>query len=352
MKRLLLHLCFWIAYLSQDTLLAVLWGALKSGKDSSSHDIWLSFLLCVSLVPPKIIFTYFVLYVLMDRILKQNKHLLVNIFFLVCAIIPVLLSVRAIEFYFVYPVIFDFTPTGSYFNAFSFLFALIDLGYISGIAMAIKQVRLQMAYREREKNLIKEKLETELKFLRSQTNPHFLFNTLNNIYGLARRKSDDTAEAVMKLSKLLRFMLYESRNPLIKIEDEIKMLDNFINLEKIRYTKKLTVDFKREIDNEQEQVAPLLLLPFVENAFKHGASENRFDSRVDIDLKLNQGILVFCIENTKEECDENAIKGNIGLTNVRRQLELMYKEYDLKVDNQKNIFKVFLKINLRSYEKI
>jgi len=352
MKRFLLHMSFWIAYLTQDTLLAVLWGGLKSSQESTAHDVWLAFLFCISLVPPKILFTYFMLYVVMDRILKLNRQILINILLVVSAVIVVVLAVRTIEYYFAYPVVFNIYPKNSYFSAFGFLFAIIDLGYISGIAIVIRQVRLQIAANEREKNLVKEKLETELKFLRSQTNPHFLFNTLNNIYGLARRKSDDTAEAVMKLSNLLRFMLYESRNPLIKIEDEIKMLDNFINLEKIRYTKKLTVEFKREIDNEQEQVSPLLLLPFVENAFKHGASENRFESKIEIDLQLNNGLLLFRVENSKEECNENAIKGNIGLSNVRRQLELMYKDYDLNVDSEKKIFKVFLKINLRSYEKI
>jgi len=352
MKRFLLHLSFWIAYLTQDTLLAVLWSGLKSNQETTAHDIWMSFLLCVSLVPPKIVFTYLMLYVVMDRILKQGRVMLKNVLWVAGAVLLAITTVRAIEFYFVYRVLFEMPAKGSYFNAFSFLFAFIDLGYISGIAITIKQVRLQIASKEREKNLVKEKLETELKFLRSQTNPHFLFNTLNNIYGLARRKSDDTAEVVMKLSNLLRFMLYEAKNPLIKIEDEIKMLDNFINLEKIRYTKKLTVDFNREIENEQEPIAPLLLLPFVENAFKHGASENRFDSKIDIDLKLNNGILIFCVENSKEECNENAVKGHIGLTNVRRQLELMYKDYDLQVDNKKDLFKIYLKINLKSYEKI
>src|SRR5882724_1879842 len=291
MKRVLLHVFFWIAYLSQDTLLAFLWSGTNSNNESTAQLVWQSFQLCAALVPPKIAFTYFMIYVIMDRILKQNKVLVINVLCTIGAIIIVLFSVRAIELYFVYPVLFKVIPKRAFFNPFGFLFAFIDLGYVSGIAIVIKQVRLQIVGKEREKNLVKEKLETELKFLRSQTNPHFLFNTLNNIYGLARRKSDDTAEAVMKLSKLLRFMLYESRNPLIKIEDEIKMLDNFINLEKIRYTKKLTVDFKREIDNEQEQVSPLLLLPFVENAFKHGASENRFESKIDIDLNLNNGVL-------------------------------------------------------------
>ena len=115
---------------------------------------------------------------------------------------------------------------------------------------------------------MRKKLETELQFLKSQTNPHFLFNTLNNIYALARKKSDSTADAVMKLSKLLRFMLYESQKKFISITDEIQVLDDFIELEKIRYGEKLQLIFNKSIDNESHPIAPLILLPFVENAFK------------------------------------------------------------------------------------
>ena len=116
----------------------------------------------------------------------------------------------------------------------------MDIGFASGTAIIIKQVRLQLHEKEKEKNLIRQKLETELKFLRNQTHPHFLFNTLNNIYALARKKSDETPEVVMKLSKLLRFMLYESSKASIKIGDEIKILDDYIELERIRHDGRLT----------------------------------------------------------------------------------------------------------------
>jgi two-component system, LytTR family, sensor kinase len=206
--------------------------------------------------------------------------------------------------------------------------------------------------KENEKNLVKEKLETELKFLRNQTNPHFLFNTLNNIYALSLKKSDDTPEVVLKLSKLLNFMLYESRKASISIGDELKILDDYIELERIRYNGRLEISFIREIDNESEQMAPLLLLSFVENAFKHGASESRFESYIHIDMKLQAGILNFSIENNKENCEKQQSTGNIGLANVRRQLELMYTDYDLKVDDETNRFNVGLMINLNSHAKV
>lgn len=352
MNRTFLHICFWIAYLVQDTMLAFLWDGSRLHALPVAERMIMAFQLCAALLPPKILFTYSLLYVFLDRILKRDKRGL-YIFLLLVSVTVTLLSVRAIEAFFIYPVIYHLaSDTRPYFHPFSFLFSFIDLGYISVFAVAIHLIRLQFADKEREKALVKEKLETELKYLRNQTNPHFLFNTLNNIYGLARKKSDDTAEVVMKLSKLLRFMLYESSKPLIKIGDEIKMLEDFINLEKIRYTQKLEVSFNKRIDNEAEQIAPLLLLPFVENAFKHGASENRFESFIRIALEMEAGVLHFHIENSKEDNNGNNVKDNIGLANVRRQLELMYKQYDLQVSNESSVFKVFLTVNLKSHAHV
>lgn len=352
MNRVLWHICFWVAYLIQDTMLAFLWEGSRLHALPVAERMIMAFQLCIALLPPKILFTYLLLYVFLDKILKPGKKSL-YVSILVITVAATLLTIRAIEVFFIYPFIYHLASnTRPYFHPFSFLFSFIDLGYVSVFAVAIHQIRLQFADKEREKVLLKEKLETELKYLRNQTNPHFLFNTLNNIYGLARRKSDDTAEVVMKLSTLLRFMLYESGKPSIKIGDEVKMLDDFINLEKIRYTQKLEVSFTKKIDNEAEQIAPLLLLPFVENAFKHGASENRFESFVHIVLQLEEGVLHFHIENAKEENNGREMKGNIGLTNVRRQLELMYQQYDLQVVNEASVFKIFLTINLRSHASI
>jgi LytS/YehU family sensor histidine kinase len=227
----------------------------------------------------------------------------------------------------------------------------MDIGFVSGVAIILKLLQIQLAAREREKNLIKEKLEAELKFLRHQTNPHFLFNTLNNIYALARKRSEHTAEVVMRLSKLLRFILYGSKSNLITIADELKVLDDYIELEKMRYDR-LTIHFDREIDESTQQIAPLLLLPFVENAFKHGASESRFDSFIRMQVQLQKGVLIFNIENTKETNTTEEIRDNIGLRNVRRQLELMYKEYDLQLKNEPTIFSVRLFINLTSYAQV
>lgn len=244
------------------------------------------------------------------------------------------------------------SPHNLIFNLQRIISAFLDLLFVVGFAVSLKQYRLAQKSAETAKNLSKEKLEAELKFLRTQTNPHFLFNTLNNIYALARKKSDDTADVVMKLSKLLRFMLYESRSNHITIVQELRVLSDYIELEKIRYNDRLSVRFIQSIDNEQQPIAPLILLPFVENAFKHGASEARFNSFITIDVKLVNGLLKFSIENSKDDDGQLDIHENIGLSNVRRQLQLMYPDHQLVINNDKEVFRVLLTINLPNYATV
>ncbi|MGZ3950814.1 MAG: sensor histidine kinase [Flavisolibacter sp.] len=267
-------------------------------------------------------------------------------------LILTLLLYRALLVFFIDPVIYGWRDeSASFFYALGFPVALMDIGFVSGAAIALKQIRQQLTRARLEQSLIKEKLETELKYLRSQTNPHFLFNTLNNIYALARKKSDDTPDAIMKLSKLLRFMLYDAAKPFIAIGDETKLLEDYVDLEKMRYNNKLTITFHKEIDNEQESISPLLLLPFVENAFKHGASESRFASFIHVELQLKESILKFSVKNTKENTTEECKDSAIGLNNVKRQLQLLYTEYEIQVVNEASVFIVLLTINLKSYAK-
>lgn len=246
----------------------------------------------------------------------------------------------------------NYIPQAPIFDPRRMLVVMLYTGFASGLMIAVKSVRNQLAAKEREKNLIKEKLETELKFLRNQVNPHFLFNTLNNIYGLTRKKSDKAPEVVMKLSELLSFMLYESSKEFVTIAEEIKVLEDYIELERIRYNQRLSIQFDKEIDNQSQSISPLLLLPLVENAFKHGVSETRFDSFVRIKMTLKDANLWFSIENSIENDKTKNPNSHIGLSNIRRQLELMYKEHSIDVVAEIDIFKAVITINLNSYGKI
>ena len=231
-----------------------------------------------------------------------------------------------------------------------FISAFPDLLFVVVMVVALKQYSLQQASLEKARLLEKEKLETELKFLRAQINPHFLFNTLNNIYALARKKSDSTPDVVLKLSKLLRFMLYESGNRFISIADELKVLEDYIELEKIRFNQRLKLTIVKSIDDETQKIAPLILLPFVDNAFKHGVSETRFDSFINIRIQLEQGRLQLMVENSKENTEGTDNGGQIGLRNVQRQLELMYPDHQLVILDEPAIFRITLTINLHQYD--
>lgn len=195
-----------------------------------------------------------------------------------------------------------------------------------------------------------EKQEAELSYLRSQTNPHFLFNTLNNIYSLTRDKSDLAPESILRLSKILRFMLYETGGAFISIEQELKIIDDYIALEKLRYDESLRINFNYDVEDMKQAIPPLLLIPLVENAFKHGVSETRNLPFVDIHLSVRNRHLKFVVKNSVEEVQaEKDVKENIGLSNLRRQLELLYTDHSLIIKHDKNFFTAVLTINLASH---
>lgn len=356
MNRSVLHISFWVAYVLQDAFLQFVWVAASLPHISDSGQFVMALEAAAVLLLPKIFFSYYFLYRCVPKMVKEKPRLNFIIAETIVIFIAALILYRALFGFFVYPVIYAGLLKGfSFFSVRAILIGIMDIGFVSGTAIAIKLLRIQLKNKEREKNLVKEKLETELKFLRNQINPHFLFNTLNNIYALSRRKSDETPVVVMKLSKLLRFMLYEAGNECIAITDEIKIIEHYLELQKIRYSERLSLSFEKEIDDSSIPIVPLLLLPFVENAFKHGVSETRFDSFVDIRLKTKEGHLDFYIANSKEtDGDDEPVtfSESIGLSNIKRQLELTYKDYNLQIDNLKDQFKVQLKVNLHSYAKI
>lgn len=195
-----------------------------------------------------------------------------------------------------------------------------------------------------------EKQEAELNYLKSQTNPHFLFNTLNNIYSLSRDKSDLAPEAILRLSKILRFMLYETSGAFITIEKEFKIINDYVELEKLRYDDTLKVKCEYNIEDCKILIPPLLLIPLVENAFKHGVSETRENPFVNIFLEIKNRALTFIVINSIEGSEgDEVIKENIGLSNLRRQLELLYTIYNLSYKKENSFFTATLKINLDSH---
>ncbi|MCX6242437.1 MAG: histidine kinase [Bacteroidetes bacterium] len=221
---------------------------------------------------------------------------------------------------------------------------------LTGIAIGIS-IRLAKEWARNEKErreLQGEKLLSELAFLKSQVNPHFLFNTLNNICSLARKKSDDTESAIIKLSQIMRYMITDSRQDKVGLEEEVEYLNNFIELQKIRLADKVDIRFTIEGDLPVIQLEPLLLIPFVENAFKHGISYND-KSRISIELVTKPGELSFMVENSKPSMKDTPKleEPGIGLKNVRRRLELLYPgRHQLDIRDTESVYQIMLKIKI------
>lgn len=237
-----------------------------------------------------------------------------------------------------------------------------ELSFLKGVAVhsqfsfayfiffaIVRNIYNNIRLREKNSQLKIEKKEAELNYLKAQTNPHFLFNTLNNIYSLAREKNDLAPESILRLSKILRFMLYETGDDFIAIDNELKVISDYIALEKLRYDDSIVVTIKTDVENSKQLLPPLLLIPLVENAFKHGVSETRNKPFVSIDLTVKQQQLLFNVKNsTEKNTASHEVKENIGLSNLRRQLALLYKDYDLYVGQEDIIFTSTLRINLTS----
>jgi two-component system, LytTR family, sensor kinase len=208
------------------------------------------------------------------------------------------------------------------------------------------------ADRRRGEKLQKEneamKLEMELKFLRSQISPHFLFNILTNLVALARKKSDHLENSLVMLSGLMRYMLHNADKK-ISLRQEEEYLESYIELQKLRYEPDVKIVFKTELSDEKNYcIEPMLLIPFVENAFKHGTGYVD-EPTIDIHLTMKEGILDFKVKN-KFDCETDTSKdesSGIGLTNVRSRLNILYPErHNLIIQNDKNVFIIHLTINL------
>lgn len=350
-KRIIHHIAFWIAYVLFKAYLNFESLAYNQPKENVFYLFFLAIGVQSIYLIVKIPLVYSVLYIT-EQFLSKKWSILKSFagaFFVFALAITVFLFLTKIA---QKNILKHSMSSESYYSVASIFYAFFLLCFMCGVALAIKLIRQSLRAKEAEQEMTKKRLETELRFLKAQTNPHFLFNTLNNIYGLARKKSDDTAEVVMKLSKLLRFMLYETNKPYIPIEEELRVMEDYIELEKIRYNQRLKIDFTKDIDRQHEPIAPLILLPFVENAFKHGAGETIHESYINIKVQLQKGNLSFSVENSKSEDNQSEITEKIGLSNVRRQLELMYPEHRLSIENQSSNFRIVLELNLNSHAEI
>lgn len=348
-QRILSHLLFWCCIIGLFIFTTIV-------KGSSIKN---TLLLNLALLPMDMIGAYTVIYIIIPRFLFAKKYLLFFITFFCFTIVYAFFVAIPYE-YFLATNYFEADKWGNVvvFTKARILWTLVILTMINGLAAFIKVSKhwlyLQQEKQQVEKDIIQLELkfkESELKLLKAQIHPHFLFNTLNNLYGLTLEKSDMASEVVVKLSEMLDYMLYECNENLVPLEKEIKLLENYIALEKIRHDESLDIALTIDGQLKNLKIAPLILLPFIENAFKHGMSKQADNKWLHINIKVEDLILKYSVNNSKELAENiaNQVSEGIGLENLKKRLGLQYKnDFKLDIINSENEFKAYLELKLAS----
>jgi LytS/YehU family sensor histidine kinase len=282
---------------------------------------------------------YFNWYVLIPKYLARNRILL-YIAMILATLTAVAIVRSPLDFY----VFREFNPSMqvlySYDRILSYLLAGLIVVFISS---ALKVTGNYIRNEQRNKELENQKLTAELNFLKSQVNPHFLFNTLNNIYSLAYKQSPETPDAIMKLSLLMRYMLYESNDTLVNLEKEVEHIRNFIDLQKLRLREQAGIRFQIEGNLAGKQIAPMLLMTLVENAFKHGLV-SRNEIGITLDLKVEDDSLLFSTINNTSSHKKREF-GGIGLQNLQQRLNLLYlNQHEITFEEKEGTFYASLRL--------
>lgn len=331
-RRFLLHLSFWGFY--------VMFFGLIYGKYGNNYTWYFFESLCM--LPFVMVATYTTIYGILPFYLKKKK-LLLSVVMVVLLIFAVTLGERiSLRKLNSLPITLD-----SIFGV-TFLYLMLETNFMVGIAFAIKTLQKWLDEQQEKHEIEKRNLETELNMLKSQLHPHFLFNTMNNLYSLSVEKSSKTSEGIAKISELLRSVLYECNEKEILISKEIELLQNYVDLEKMRYDK--NVNFTMDITGsiEKMKIAPMLLFTFAENCFKHCDIKENKSHYITIKINVVGDKFELYTENSKaaKKANQNNENEGIGLGNVRKRLELIYpNRYNLEITNLNAKFIVRLSID-------
>lgn len=338
------HFLFWVV----SYLFFILFFG-RANRDYQTTIIFTSLLF-----PLAIITSYFLNYYLIPRFLFTGKYWRFALFLFYTLVFTLWFEVMISMFVFV--IVSDFQVYKLDPTSFDVVFLLVGLYFIILSFIAIEQVKRAFEIKKENTRLEKRQLETELKLreselklLRAQIHPHFLFNTLNNLYGLTLEKSDLAPELVLKLSDLMDYMLYKCNRPKVSLKRELEHLKNYIEVEKIRYGEKLEIEFQQKGRADHLEIAPMLLLVFFENAFKHGVSKSIQNPFVSINIEIKEHRFMLHVKNRKNRSSMNEgdyAKG-IGLKNVQKRLKLVYpNQHQLEINPKEDTFEIRLWLEL------
>ena len=337
------HIVFWLVYFLFTTFR---WGSYFNDYGYAFKTTLLGFSIHMSLC-------YFNIYYLMPKFIHTRKYFIYTIL-LISSLFFMLLLKFNLTFFLVSSNVWPEGPPGTT-STLTLNYAIeMMLGelYVVTFVTAIKVTFDWIREHKRLVDLEKLQLETELRLLRTQISPHFFFNTLNNIYSLTIEKSDKAPKIILKLSELMRYLLYETKQKRQSLTKEIICLQNYLDLERIRYGDQLKININISGEIEDKEIAPMLLLSFIENSFKHGVNKNLGEININIDFNVIEDFLHFRISNpVADEKNNNTVKtlpGGIGIGNVKKRLELGYNEgeYYLDINNNGEEYVVNLKIKV------
>lgn len=334
-QRKVYHSLFWIGYY-------ILLIILERGDESLMDTMFNEF---INLIFYAIIVYVNILY-LIPHFLKKKK-----IFTYLVLLIALAIFITPIKLF-----AFHFRFTGDEVKQ-AGLIAQQHYFYLANLFIAfgstLVSIIMDWMQHQRERTVLEnQNIQSELRFLKSQINPHFLFNTLNSIYALTLKKSDDAPEIVVKLSEMLRYMLYECNEKLVPLSKEVHYIQNYLSLEQLRHGGKISINFDVEGEVNGETIAPLLFVPFLENSFKHGASKTIKDGYVNVVLKMKEKEQIqFVVENNKTDtiptANHSLKSGGIGLANLDRRLKILYpNKHKLTINNSPNVYKITLDLTL------
>ncbi|MFN0201497.1 MAG: sensor histidine kinase [Bacteroidia bacterium] len=323
--RFTYHVLFWLFFL----LLFFTSSFSGVNRQIGWHEVSLLLFLWIGLMIP----VYTNLFILIPRILYQGQFLLYTL-----STLTVISSASSL-IHFLLPLLFQ-QPYNNYFQSFAFVGFFVIM--TSGLKLYRDGIQQQLDVHESQTK----QLQAELNLLKSQINPHFLFNTLNNLYALTLEKSDNAPEVVLKLSEIMRYLLESSKKELTELSSECKFLANYIELEKLRLNKNAKIDFQIQGNIQNIKIPPVLFIPFIENCFKHGDTTNLI---ANIFLKVEPNELYFYVENNKPLLKNKKEKySGIGINNIKRRLELLLMDnYTLDILDNENKFEVKLYLKLK-----
>ena len=353
--RLTRHITFWLCWL-------VFSGCVQLTGLTPKETTWKFLVLsqpvrAFNRLIPQLLFCYFIVYFLVPRFIPKKKYKSFA-FYLLLSVLSLFL-ITYLWFYGIinplYSVYVSSQPWSPFITKFFSFYSNINFtGAIPAccVMLTIKYYKDWYKKQKQSEILLLENTQAELQLLKAQVHPHFLFNTLNNIYSFALTESPRAAELVDKLSGMIDYMTTEGEKSFVALEKEIKLIEDYIGLEKVRYGDRLNMHVEINGDYKNKIIAPLLMIPFVENCFKHGASKMRGRQWIKLVINVHDNLLNFNLSNSKPE--EQIISNNkkgIGLNNVSKRLQLLYPaNHILKIESTNEIYQVYLQVSLQEKE--